>query len=89
MERDSCMTSMRVREPRAIVIAERRKENLRLVHEPPERFAVNDAIAVALEARADRILGLGRSPASRIARQRRIRRERRGFARFELFADRA
>jgi hypothetical protein len=49
----------RVREPRPVVIAGRRKEHLRLVLEAAERLGVNDAIAIALERRPDRIL---RSP---------------------------
>ena len=39
----------RMRQPRAVVIARRRKEDLRLVLEAPERLRVHDAIAVALE----------------------------------------
>ena len=50
----------RVRQPRAVVIALGRDEDLGLVLEPPERLAVHDAIAVALERRAERaLLGLG------------------------------
>ena len=49
----------RVRQPRPIVIAGRREEHLRLVLQPAERLAVDDAIAIALERRADRILCLG------------------------------
>ncbi len=44
----------RVRQPRAIVIAGRREEHLRLVLEPTERLGVDDAIAIALEGRANR-----------------------------------
>jgi hypothetical protein len=39
----------RVREARAVVVALRRDEDLRLVLEPPERLAVHHAVAVALE----------------------------------------
>ena len=42
----------RVRQPRAVVIAGRREEDLGLVLQPPERLAVDDAIAIALERRA-------------------------------------
>src|SRR3954463_766483 len=47
-----------VRQPGPIVVAGRREEDLRLVLEPPERLAVDDPIAVALERRPDRILPL-------------------------------
>ena len=39
----------RVGEPRPVVVALRRHEDLRLVLEPPERLAVDDPVAVALE----------------------------------------
>ena len=39
-----------VGEPRPVVVAGRREEDLRLVLQPPERLAVDDAIAIALEA---------------------------------------
>ena len=41
-----------VREARAVVVAFRRKKHLRLVREAPERLAVDDPVAVALEVRA-------------------------------------
>ena len=44
----------RVGEPRAVVVALRRDEHLRLVLEPAERLAVHDPVAVALERRAQR-----------------------------------
>ena len=50
----------RVREPRAVVIAGRREEHLRLVLQPAERLAVDDAVAIALERRADVVFRLGR-----------------------------
>ena len=49
----------RVREPRAVVVALRRHEHLGLVLEPPERLAVHDPVAVALERRAQRAVLLG------------------------------
>ena len=52
----------RVGQPRAVVIALGREEHLRLVLQPAERLAVDHAIAVALERRPDRILGLGTQP---------------------------
>ena len=54
----------RVREPRAVVIARRREEHLRLVLEPPERLRVDDAVAVALKHRPDRVIRLGAQPAA-------------------------
>src|SRR5215203_5844408 len=42
----------RVREPRAVVVALRRDEDLRLVLQPPECLRVHDPVAVALERRA-------------------------------------
>src|SRR5215212_8966899 len=44
----------RVRQPRAVVVALGRDEDLRLVLEAPERLAVHDPVAVALEGRAVR-----------------------------------
>ena len=45
----------RVRQARPVVIAGRREEHLRLVLQPAKGLAVNDAVAVALEHRANRI----------------------------------
>ncbi len=42
----------RVREPRAVVVALRGDEDLRLVLQPPEALRVHDPVAVALEGRA-------------------------------------
>ncbi len=44
----------RVRETHPVVVADRREEDLRLVLEPSERLAVNDAVTVALEVGAER-----------------------------------
>src|SRR5262249_6517395 len=52
----------RVREPRAVVIAGGREEYLRLVLETPERLAVNDAVAIALECRPDVVFGFRAHP---------------------------
>jgi hypothetical protein len=49
----------RVGESHPVVIAFRREEHLGLVLETAERLGVHDPIAVALEARADRIGWLG------------------------------
>ena len=54
----------RVGEPRAVVVALRRDEDLRLVLEPAERLAVHDPVAVALERRAQRAVA---PPAARAA----------------------
>ncbi len=43
----------RVRQPGAVVVALGRDEDLGLVLEPPERLAVDDAVAVALVGRAE------------------------------------
>ena len=52
----------RVGEPRAVVVAARRHEHLRLVRQPAERLAVHDPVAVALERRAQRAVLLGVRP---------------------------
>ena len=49
----------RVRQARAVVVAPRRDEDLRLVRQPAEGLAVDDPVAVALEGRAQRAVGLG------------------------------
>ncbi len=56
----------RVREPRAVVVAARRHEHLRLVRQPAKRLAVHDPVAVALERRAQRAVLL------RVRAQRRV-----------------
>jgi hypothetical protein len=43
-----------VSETGSVVIALRREEDLRLVLEPPERFAMNDSVAIMLKGRPDR-----------------------------------
>ena len=53
----------RVRQARAVVIAGGREEHLRLVLQPPERLAVDDAIAIVLERRAARRLRARRAGA--------------------------
>ncbi len=55
----------RVREPRAVVVALGRDEHLRLVLQPPERLAVDDPVAVALQRRAQAAVVLGRLPVRR------------------------
>ena len=62
----------RVGQPRAVVVALGGDEDLRLVLEPPERAAVHDPVAVALERRAQPAVGLGdRTPRGVGPRRRR------------------
>ena len=49
----------RVRHPRAVVVADRIDEDLRLALQAAERLRVDDAVAIALERRAHLGLGLG------------------------------
>ncbi len=76
----------RVREPRAVVVALGRDEDLRLVLQAPEGLGVHDPVAIALQRRAQPAVGLRDAPARR-PRARRRRRERllleRGAARRE------
>src|SRR5688500_16149849 len=75
-----------VREPRAVVIADRREEDLRLVLRAPERLAVDDAVSVDGE-RGARRRRLVRRIASTFGALRRIRRERRALELFGTLAD--
>ena len=52
----------RVGQPRPVVVALGRHEHLRLVLEAPERLAVHDPVAIALERRAQRALLLRHRP---------------------------
>ena len=65
----------RVREPRAVVVALRGEKDLRLVREPAKRLAVDDAVSVALIARAKTVGLLRREPTDRGVGERRERRE--------------
>ena len=65
----------RVRQPDAVVVALGREEHLRLVLETAERFGVDDPVAVALEAGADRIGRLGPFASTALRRQHRMRRK--------------
>ena len=65
----------RVRETRAVVIAGRRKKDLRLVLQPAKRLGVDDAIAVALKRGADGIFRFGPQPALAVGALGRGRRE--------------
>ena len=55
-----------VREARPVVIALRREEDLRLVLQPAKRFAVNDAVAVALIRRPEIVFRLIAVAAARL-----------------------
>ena len=65
----------RVREARAVVVALGRDEDLRLVLEAPERLAVGDAVAIALEGAAQPARGLLDEPAARLRRAHGERRQ--------------
>ena len=66
----------RVRHSRAVVVAGRVDEDLRLPLEPPEGLRVQDAVPVALERRPDAALLLGTSTTARLVRAHRERRQR-------------
>ena len=63
----------RVRHPRAVVVALGRHEDLGLVLQAPERLAVHDPVAVALQGGAQRAVRLGDRALGRVG----ARRERR------------
>jgi hypothetical protein len=62
----------RVGQPRAEMVALVVNEDLRLVLQPPERIRMDDAVAVALERRAERIVGLRIDPPAACCRVRRV-----------------
>ena len=66
----------RVRHARAVVVARRVDEDLRLALQAAERLRVQDAVAVALERRADAALVLGARAPARLVRAHGERRER-------------
>src|SRR5438132_11147924 len=72
---------------RAKVIAFRREKDLRLVFEPAERLAVDDAVAIALIRRAQIIFRLGAIAAARLGALRRSWDERVVLDLFESLAD--
>ena len=65
----------RVGHARAVVVAVRVDEDLRLPLQPPERLRVDDAVAVALERRAHAALLLGKLASARLERADRERRQ--------------
>ena len=54
----------RVGQPRPVVIAGRREEDLRLVLQAPERLAVNDPVAIVLKGRSDVVFRLRVQPSA-------------------------
>src|SRR5688572_31347023 len=78
----------RVRQPRAVVIAGRRNKHLRLVLEPSEGLGVDDPIAIALERRTNRVLGLLVDAALAVSALRGLRRQDLALSLLELFTDR-
>ncbi len=75
-----------VREARAVVVADRREEDLRLVLRAPERLAVDDPVAVDLEGGPCR-RGLFRAVPPRGGRSRRGRRQELLFVALDGLAD--
>ena len=65
----------RVRHPRAVVIAFRIDEDLRLPLQPAERLRMDEAVAVALKRRADRAWLLRHQPAPCLEREHGVRRQ--------------
>jgi hypothetical protein len=65
----------RVGETSAIVITRGSEEHLCLVLQPPERFAVHDAVPIVLERRTHIVLGLLTLPAARFGALGRLRRQ--------------
>ena len=76
-----------VRQPRPVMIAGRREEDLRLVLQAAEGLAVDHAVAIALEGRPNRILRLRPQPAAAVGALGGLRREDLAFALLELLAD--
>src|SRR5262249_55502326 len=64
-----------VRQPGAVVIALVIDKDLRLVGQPTKRGRMDDAIAVALKRRADRMLGLRMEPPASFLGLRSVRRQ--------------
>ncbi len=77
----------RVRQTCPVVIAGRGEEHLRLVLQPPERLAVDDAIPIVLKRRPHIVFGLGPETAARVGALGRLRRQRLPLALLEAFTD--
>jgi hypothetical protein len=65
----------RVRQPGAVMVVGLSDEHLRLVHQPPEGGAVDDAVAVALVEGAEGMRRLGLAPAAAVPRVHGVRRQ--------------
>ena len=76
-----------VRQARSVVIALGCQEHLRLVFEPAERLAVDDAVAVALVGGPEIVFGLLAIAPARVHALRGLRRERVVLDLFEHLAD--
>ena len=70
------------------MVARWREEHLGFMFQPPKCFRVNDAVAVALKCRPHIIFGFGAKTAARFGASRRLGRQDRQLARFELLSDR-
>src|SRR5687768_17336352 len=77
----------RVRQPRAVVIARRREEHLRLVLEPTKSLGMHDAVAVALERRPHIVFRFVAQAPARVGALRRLRRKNLPLARLEVLSD--
>src|SRR5206468_3864269 len=77
----------RVREPRPIMVSGRREKHLRLVLQPAERLAMDDAIAVALKRWPDVVFDLGTKAPARIGAFRGLPRQDVALTRLELFPE--
>jgi hypothetical protein len=64
-----------VGQARAVLVAFPVDEDLRLVHQPAERRAMDDAVPIALEARAELVLALAVPPTPRARAEGRPRRQ--------------
>src|SRR5204863_6460908 len=77
----------RVREAGAVVIARGREEHLRLVLQPAERLAVDDAIAVALIGWPHIVFALRSQTSARVRALGGLRRERFALPLLQPFTD--
>ena len=76
----------RVRQARAVMVALRAQEHLRLVLQAAERFRVRDAVDVALEARAHLTRRLGRRAAGGLRAQQAVRADEQRLGGFAFFS---
>ena len=76
-----------VREPRTVMVSGGREEDLRLVLQPPERLAVNDAVPIVLKCRAHVIFRFGSEASARVGALGSLRRKRLLLALLQRFTD--